>query len=88
MKQENLKLLILTNNQILLTQIEEVSTDLGEPDCKLIEPFILNQSDLSLSPYLVDFTNQNNFMIHSDKILTIADPNSKLKDKYLSLVKE
>ena len=46
MKQENLKLLILTNNQILLTQIEEVSTDLGEPDCKLIEPFILNQSDL------------------------------------------
>ena len=87
MKQENLKLLILTNNQILLTQIEEVSTDLGEPDCKLIEPFILNQSDLSLSPYLVDFTNQNNFMIHSDKILTIADPNSKLKDKYKDLVK-
>ena len=88
MKQENLKLLVLTNNQILLTQIEEVSTDLGEPDCKLIEPFILNQSDLSLSPWLVDFSTQNSYMIHSDKILTIADPNSKLKDKYLSLVKE
>jgi len=88
MKQENLKLLIITNNQILLTQIEEVSTDLGEPDCKLIEPFILNQSDLSLSPWLVDFSTQNSYMIHSDKILTIADPNSKLKDKYLSLVKE
>jgi len=88
MKQENLKLLILTNNQILLTQIEEVSTDLGEPDCKLIEPFILNQSDLSLSPWLVEFSTQNSYMIHSDKILTIADPNSKLKDKYLSLVKE
>jgi len=88
MKQENLKLLILTNNQILLTQIEEVSTDLGEPDCKLIEPYILNQENITLSPYLVDFTNQNTFMIHSDKILTIADPNSKLKDKYLSLVKE
>lgn len=88
MKQENLKLLVLTNNQILLTQVEEVSTDLGEPDCKLIEPFILNQSDLSLSPWLVDFSTQNSYMIHSDKILTIADPNSKLKDKYLSLVKE
>jgi len=88
MKQENLKLLVLTNNQILLTQIEEVSTDLGEPDCKLIEPFILNQSDLSLSPWLVEFSTQNSYMIHSDKILTIADPNSKLKDKYLSLVKE
>ena len=74
------------NNQILITQIEEVSTDLGEPDCKLIEPFILNQSDLSLSPWLVDYSTQNTFMIHSDKILTIADPNGKLKDKYESLV--
>jgi hypothetical protein len=83
---KNLKLLVLTNNQILITQIEEVSTDLGEPDCKLIEPFILNQSDLSLSPWLVDYSTQNTFMIHSDKILTIADPNGKLKDKYESLV--
>jgi hypothetical protein len=83
---KNLKLLVLTNNQILITQIEEVSTDLGEPDCKLIEPFILNQSDLSLSPWMVDYSTQNTFMIHSDKILTIADPNGKLKDKYESLV--
>lgn len=83
---KNLKLLVLTNNQILIAQIEEVSTDLGEPDCKLIEPFILNQSDLSLSPWLVDYSTQNTFMIHSDKILTIADPNGKLKDKYESLV--
>lgn len=83
---KNLKLLVLTNNQILITQIEEVSTDLGEPDCKLVEPFILNQSNLSLSPWLVDYSTQNTFMIHSDKILTIADPNGKLKDKYESLV--
>ena len=83
---KNLKLLVLMNNQILITQIEEVSTELGEPDCKLVEPFILNQSNLSLSPWLVDYSTQNTFMIHSDKILTIADPNSKLKDKYESLV--
>ncbi len=85
---KNLKLLVLTNNQILLTQIEEVSTELGEPDCKLVEPFILNQSDFSLSPWLIDFSTQNTYMIHSDKILTIADPNSKLKAKYDSLVQE
>lgn len=83
---KNLKLLVLMNNQILITQIEEVSTELGEPDCKLVEPFILNQSNLSLSPWLVDYSTQNTFMIHSDKILTIADPNGKLKDKYESLV--
>ena len=87
MKLENLKLLLLTNNQILLTQIEEVTTELGEPDCKLIEPFLLDQSNLSLSPWLVDYSTQNTFMIHSDKILTIADPNSKLRAKYEDLVK-
>jgi len=85
---KNLKLIVMTNNQILLTQIEEVPTELGEPDCRLVEPFVLNQSSLELSPWLLDFTTQNTFMIHSDKILTIADPNSKLKSKYESLVKE
>jgi len=85
---KNLKLIVMTNNQILLTQIEEVSTELGEPDCRLVKPFVLNQSSLELSPWLLDFTTQNTFMIHSDKILTIADPNSKLKSKYESLVKE
>ena len=69
-----------------MTQIEEVTTDLGEPDCKLIEPFQLKE-DGSLSPWLVDITRQNTFMIHSDKILTIVEPNSKLIEKYEDLVK-
>ena len=38
-----LKILILMNNQKLLTQIEEVSGELGDPDCKLIEPFVLGR---------------------------------------------
>jgi len=40
-----------------------------------------------LIPWLVDLTNQNTFMIHSDKILTLADPTGKLKDKYEELLK-
>ena len=81
-----LKVLILTNDKVLLTQIEEVSTDLGEPDCKLIEPFLLSE-DGCLTPWMVDITQQNVFMIHSDKILTIVEPNSKLVEKYKDLVK-
>ena len=81
-----LKILILMNNQKLLTQIEEVSGELGETDCKLIEPFVLAE-DGTLSPWLVDVTKQNTFMIHSDKILTLVDPNSKLTEKYEDLVK-
>lgn len=75
------------NNQILLTQIEEVPSDLGQPDCKLVEPFIMSD-DKTLVPWLVDVTTNNTFMIHSDKILTITEPNSKLIEKYESLVKE
>ena len=82
---KNLKLILLVNNQMLLTQIEEVSTELGEPDCKLTEPFIF-KSDETLEPWLTKYTGQNQFMIHSDKILTITEPNSKLRKKYEELL--
>ena len=80
------KVLVLATGITLISQIEEVSSELGSPDCKLTEPFIVN-SDQSLSPWLVDLTNQNTFVMHSDKILTIADPTGKLKDKYEGLLK-
>ena len=83
----NPKILLMMNNQILLTQIEEVGADIGEPDCKITEPFVVND-DLTLSPWLVNITNNNEFMIHSDKILTITDPSGTLVDKYNDLVKE
>ncbi|MAG49719.1 hypothetical protein CMO86_08760 [Candidatus Woesearchaeota archaeon] len=82
---QNLKVIVLTNQQILVSQIEEVSTDLGEPDCKLVEPFLICD-EMVLKPWMIDMTNQNTFMIHSDKILTIADPNSKLREKYEGLI--
>ena len=81
MKKENLKILILLNNQKVISEIDEVTSELGEPDCKLTEPFIIND-DGTLSPWLLDITNQNTFMISSDKILTLVQPNSKLVKKY------
>ena len=82
----NVKILILMTNQILISQIEEVTSELGEPDCKMIEPFVICD-DGTLTPWLLDYTNQNDFMISSDKILTIATPNSKLKTKYEDMLK-
>ena len=43
---ENLKLIVLMNNQILITRIEESPSELGEPDCKLINPNDLPDFDL------------------------------------------
>lgn len=81
------KLIVLMNGQILLSQIEEVGSEIGEPDCKLIDPYIVNQSTLSIDPWLLDFTAKNVFMMSSDKILTITEPNEKLISKYKELVK-
>ena len=87
MKKENLKILILTNNQKVISQIDEVTSELGEPDCKLTEPFVIND-DGTLSPWLLDITTQNTFMMSSDKILTLVEPNSKLIQKYEDIIKE
>ena len=81
------KILVLTNKQILISQIDEVAPmDIGDPNCKLIEPFILNE-DTTLSPWLIDVTNDNEFMICSDKILTLVDPRPKILEKYQNLIK-
>ncbi len=71
--------------EMLVSQIEEVGADIGEPDCKLVEPFLLGQQD-TLSPWLVDVTNQNEFMLSSEKILTLVDPKPTLLEKYEKLI--
>ena len=82
-----IKILYLLNNQILITQIEEVTSELGEPDCKLVKPFIVTK-DKTLEPFLSGYTKQNTFMMSSDKILTLADPTPTLLEKYEDLIKE
>ena len=74
------------NQQILVSQIEEVGADVGEPDCKLIEPFLLGDKE-TLSPWLAGLISQNTFMMSSDKILTLADPKPTLLEKYQNLIK-
>ena len=81
------KVLVLTNNEILVSQIEEVAPlDIGDPNCKLIEPFILKEDD-TLSPWLIDVTNDNEFMMCSDKILTLVEAKPTLLEKYQNLIK-
>ena len=85
-KKQQIKLLVLINNLKIVTQIEEILADIGDPNCKMIEPYVLGEQD-TLSPWLVECTNQNEFMISSDKILTILDPKPTLLEKYEKLIK-
>jgi hypothetical protein len=82
-----IKILALMNNLILISKIEEVGADIGEPDCKLINPFVVRR-DQTLEPFLCGYTKQSSFMISSDKIITLADPTPTLIEKYEDLIKE
>jgi len=85
--EKTVKILALLNNLILISQIEEVGADIGEPDCKLINPFVIKEQN-TLEPFLLGVTKQDYFMISSEKILTLADPTPTLLEKYEDLIKE
>ena len=74
------------NQQRLVSQIEEIGADIGQPDCKLTEPFIVGDNN-TLSPWLVDVTSENVFMLSSDKILTLTEPKPTTLEKYQNLLK-
>ena len=86
MEKPPIKLIVLVNQKRLVSQIEEIGADIGQPDCKLTEPFIVGD-DNTLSPWLVESTNQSVFMLSSDKILTLVDPKPTLLEKYQDLLK-
>ena len=91
MAEKTVKVIVLTNKQLLLSEIEEIGADIGEPDCKLIKPFIIKENQgqqKTLEPFLLGVTKQDTFMMSSDKILTLADPTPTLLEKYEDLIKE
>ena len=82
--ERKVKCLLLKIDIILITEIVEVGSELGEPDCKLINPYRFFGED-DLRPWREEVTNQTEFMIHSDSILTIAEPTPEIIEKYLEL---
>ena len=76
------------DQRILISEIEEVAAlDIVQPDCKLINPFVVKSGDV-LEPLLLGVTLDDIFMMGSDKILTIAQPTPALLQKYEELTKE
>tara|TARA_B100001939_G_scaffold87934_1_gene75368 strand:- start:478 stop:738 length:261 start_codon:yes stop_codon:yes gene_type:complete len=84
---KTIKAILLTNNQILVSQIDEVPAAVpGEPDCKLTKPFVLTSEGM-LESWLMAATRDEELMISSDKIMTIASPTPTLVEKYEDLTK-
>ena len=82
-----IKILALTNQQTLISEVVQgAAIDIGEPDCKLVTPFTVKE-DGTLEPYLLGVTQNDTFMMSSDKILTMCDPTPTLLEKYIDLTK-
>jgi hypothetical protein len=81
--ERNVKCLLLKVDTVLITEIIEVGSEIGEPDCKLINPYEFFDVD-TMKPW-PEITNQSELMIHSDSILTIVDPTPEIIEKYLEL---
>lgn len=82
---DDIQIIILVDGTILISRISDIASELGEPDCKLINPYQI--IDKKLIPWLHEFTdNIETIMISSDKILTLVDPKKQLIDNYLNLI--
>ena len=90
-----IKMIVLMNNKILMSEIEEIGAEVGEPDCKLINPVTLTTTEekltvqegkVVLTKWFSSLTKDREFMISSDKILTMADPAPTILEKYMDLV--
>ena len=79
-----IKCVLIDVDIVLIAEVVEMDAELGDPNCKLINPFLFNSID-DMKPWKSEITNQTEFMIRSEDILTIADPTGTVIDKYIEL---
>ena len=75
-----IKVLLLSNQEIEVSEIEEVAAEIGDPNCKLTKPYKIEGG--ALHKWMQDYTEQNELMISSDKIITLVTPSPLIFDQY------
>ena len=67
MADKTIKVIALTTTQnLLISEVDEVPAAVpGEPDCKLVNPFVINteSGQTILEPWLLDITRDDIFML-------------------------
>jgi len=79
-----IKCVLVDVDIVLIAEVVELDAEIGDPNCKLINPYLFNSID-DMKPWKSEVTNQTEFMIRSEDILTIADPSGTVIDKYTEL---
>ena len=79
-----IKCVLIDVDNVVVAEVVEMDAEIGDPNCKLIKPYLFNSID-DMKPWKSEITNQTEFMIRSEDILTIADPTGIVIDKYIEL---
>ena len=79
-----IKCVLIDVDNVVVAEVVEMDAEIGDPNCKLIKPYLFNSID-DMKPWKSEITNQTEFMIRSEDILTIADPTNEVIVKYTEL---
>ena len=85
---KNVQILILKNEQVVISEVVSVMQEIGEPDCKLIKPKLVvsgDRPDKRVVEWLDEYTDQDAIMIRSDDVLTFVEPTTDLLDYYVTI---
>ena len=80
---KQIKCILVNVDNILISEVEEIDAEIGNPNCKLTNPVVFESLE-RMKP-LVEASNDTEFMIRSEDILTMADPTSEVIAKYKEL---
>ena len=79
----DIKCILVDVDHVLISKVEEVDVEIGQPNCKLTNPVVFESLE-KMKP-LMEASKSTEFMIRSEDILTIADPTQEVIDKYIQL---
>ena len=79
-EEKTIKVLLLSNQEIVVSEIEEVAAEIGDPNCKLTKPYKIEGG--ALHKWMQDYTEQNEILISSDKIITLVTPSPIIFEQY------
>ena len=90
--EKNIQCILLRDDKVLIGEVQELFGEIGEPDCKIINPYRIvlgintdTNATERIEPWLT-FTNQTEILIRSSDVLTFVEPNGKLIDEYLAAI--
>ena len=78
-----IKCVLVDVDTVIISEVVEIDAELGNPNCKLTNPVVFESLE-KMKP-LLEASNDTEYMIRSEDILTIADPTGAVTDRYKEL---